>query len=460
MTTVLGIALAYFGMTPLQRWLNRAGLLLLALGAVLGVFADTVNEAKGVFMACLFGVMLIVLVPALGGGIALRMASRPSYAHLRPHGRIKILLGTTLAMTMIVLLLALPTLAANAVMMARNLQPSNRFGEGIAVLAIMWPLAAMTWIILFATSRTMLGALAFPLVVMGAMKLVYLLNDYPRLVAILLVTTGPAAWLLFSLWYMRAGRIQQPKAPFSTPGNEHAPFQWLFGGERAQNPATTPEVATFHYLLGVGSYWIFLMSGFWIALLFLLMQVIMPRAPEASEGLLLVMLPFLTFNSAVMGYSTARRARLLWLRTGADRAGLFRLAEKLGLCASMLTWGFVGGAVLLYALVMNPQNAARLVLYVASQGAAAICMYYGGFALVKDWSAGDKAVVLLLLALFVLQLTVFGVRQVSTPLQSWTALLLIASGLAIALRWFGQRQWRTVDWQRIRPVRFDLKGST
>jgi hypothetical protein len=459
-STVLRIAITYFQMVPLQRWLNLGGLLLLALGAVLTYFADTVDDAKGVFMACLFGVMLIATVPALGGGIALRMASRPTIAHLRPHGRVKVLLGTTLAMTLIVLLLCVPTLAANGVMMLRGLAPSNRFGEASAVLLLVWPLGAMSWIILFATSRTMLGALAFPLVVMGAMKLAFLLHSHPKLTIILLVTLGPAAWLAFSLWYLRAGRIQQPQSPFSTPGNEHAPFQWLFGGERSQNPATTPAVATFHYLLGVSSYWIFLISGVWIAVLFLLMQVILPRAPDAREGLLMMMLPFLTFNSAVMGYTTARRARLLWLRTGVDRAGLYRVAERLGLCASMITWGLVGGAVLAYALAMNPDNARNILLFVASQGAAAVCMFYGGFALVKDWSLLDKAITLILLVLFLLQITVLGPRQMGSHVQSWTLLLLIASVLALALRWYGQHQWRLVDWRLIRPARLDGRRST
>lgn len=460
MSTVLRIALTYFQMVTLQRWLNLGGLLLLALGAVLVYFADTVDDAKGVFMACLFGVMLIATVPALGGGIALRMASRPTIVHLRPHGRVKILLGTTLAMTLIVLLLTIPTLVANSVMVLRDLSPSNRFGEASAVLLLVWPLGAMSWIIMFATSRTMLGALAFPLVVMGAMKLAFLLQTHPKLTIILLVTVGPAAWLLFSLWYLRAGRIQQPLPPFCTPGGEQAPFQWLLGGERAQNPATTPAVATFHYLLGVSSYWIFLMSGVWIALLFLLMQVIVPRAGSTRDGLLMSMLPFLTFNSAVMGYTTARRARLLWLRTGADRAGLYRLAERLGLCASMITWSLVAGAVLAYALVMNPENARSTSLFVAAQGAAAVCMFYGGFALVKDWSVLDKAITLVLLVLFLVQLTVLGPRQTGSPVQSWTWLLLIASVLALALRWYGQHQWRLVDWRLIRPARLDGRRST
>lgn len=454
MNTVLRIALTYFELVPLQRWLNLGGLLLLAVGAVIGIFADTVDEAKGVFMACLFGVLLIVVVPALGGGFAMRMASRPSVTHLRPHGRLKVLLGTTLAMTLIIVVLTVPTLAANAVMVLRDLQPANRFGEPVAVLVVVWPLAAMSWIILFATSRSMLGALAFPLVVMGAMKLAFLMNTYPKLTIILLVTVGPAAWLVFSLWYMRGGRIQQPQAPFQYAGAEQTSIHWLFGAERPHAPAT-PAAARFHYLLGVGSYSIFLMSGVWIAALFLLMQVVVPKAAPTREGLMMVMLPFLTFNSAVMGYTTARRARLLWLRTGADRAGLFRVAERLGVCASMITWGIVGGSVLVYALVMNPQSAAATLLYVASQGIAALCMFYGGFALVKDWSAPDKAITVGLIVLFFVQLTVLGPRPDGSPLQSWTALLLIAGVLALALRWYAQRQWRVVDWRLVRPAALD-----
>lgn len=458
MSTVLRIALAFFEMVTLQRWLNLGGLLLFALGVALGFFADTVDEAKGVFMLCFFGVLLVVVVPALGGGFALRIGSRPTIAHLRPHGRLKLLLGTTLAMTLIVLLLSIPTLVANAVMVLQDLKPSNRFGEASAVLLLVWPLGAMTWIILFATSRTLLGALVFPLVVMGAMKLAFLLHSHPKLTIILLVAIGPLAWLVFSVWYMRVHRIAPPAAPFSGPGAEHAPFLWLWGGER-RNAATTPAAATTHYLLGVSSYTVFLVSGIWIALLFLLMQVVIPRAPDAQGGLLMTMLPFLSFNAALMGYTTARRARLLWLRTGANRAGLFNVAEKAGLYASMIVWCIAGGAVLVYSLVMNPAGARHTSLFVASQGIAAVAMYYGGFALVKDWSFGDIAVTLLMLVLFILQLTVLGPRQVGEPLQSWSALILIAGAVTLGLRWYGQRQWRLIDWRLARPPRLDGRRS-
>lgn len=458
MSTVLRIALTYFQMVPMQRWMNLGGLLLLALGVVLGVLADTVEDAKGVFMACLFGVILIVICPAFGGAIAMRASSRPSIVHLRPHGRLKLLLGTTLAILLIVACLAIPTTAGNMVMVFHNLGPMNRFGEPLAVLVVLGSLIAMGWIVLFALSRTMLVALAFPLVVMAGMKVSFLLQTHPRLVAILLVTIGPLSWLLFGLWFLRAGRISQPQFPhdaMSSSGADNA-MRWLFDKDLSQVPAT-PAMAAFHYLLGVGSYRVYLLTGVWIAALFLAMQFIVPTNSSNRNGMLMSMLPFLVFNSAVMGYTTARRARQLWLRVGADRAGLFSLAERLGLIASMATWCIVAGAVVAYWLLTSPERGAWILLYTASQAAAAICMFYGGFALVRDWSPGDKAITVGLILLFILQISVLGPSQSGNLAIPWTSLLVIAGALALALRWYARRQWRVLDWRLIKPVNLDWR---
>jgi hypothetical protein len=201
------------------------------------------------------------------------------------------------------------------------------------------------------------------------------------------------------------------------------------------------------------------MTGMWVAALFLLMQVVVPRKPASEKALLVSMLPFMAFNSAVMGYNTARRARLLWLRVGTDRAGIFAVAEKLGLRASMATWSIVAGAVLVYSMLMHPDRALWMALFVASQGAAAICMYYGGFALVWDWSARDKALTSILAILFLLQVSILGPSQAGNLAIPWTALLVIATVLAVALRWYARRQWRALDWRLVKPARLDWRRS-
>jgi hypothetical protein len=253
--------------------------------------------------------------------------------------------------------------------------------------------------------------------------------------------------------------MQLPYGGNSGSAPERYPLQWLFEGDPSRSQATSPAAATFHYLLGCGSYRLFVMTGAWMALLFLLMQVVVPRNRASGSSLLVSMLPFLAFNSAITGYNTARRARLLWLRTGTDRAGIFAVAEKLGLLASMASWGVVGGAVLVYAMVTNPERAPWIPLFVASQGAAAICMFYGGFALVRDWSARDKALTVLLAILFLLQVSVFGPSQSGNLALPWTALLVIAGALAVALRWYAARQWRGLDWRLIKPAKLDWRRS-
>jgi hypothetical protein len=454
MTAVLRIALTYFQLLPLQRWLNLAGLLLLAVAAGILAFGDTMATGKSVFIACLFGIMLIVIVPGFGGGIAMRMASRPTIAHLRPHGRLILFAGATLAMSLLVLLITLPSLAGSWYVALNNLQPANRFGEPLEFAVLMWPVVALGWIIMFAASRTLLLAVVFPLIPLSALKMPALFDAFPALEGWHVVAFGVVAWMAFGIWYLLTKRIAPPSghhASVAMAGTSSPAFIWMLDRKESDADTASPAIATFHYLLGSGSYRVFLVSGAWTAAIFIAVSFFTPQNKTGPSALLLFMVPFLSFQCAVTGFTTARRARLLWLRTGVDRSGLFRLAESLGLRASMAGWGVVAGAVLAVLLATDPASAGKSLLFVGAQSVVALCMYYAGLAIVRNWEASDVILCITFLLLLLVQMVLANPGGGIPRLQALIT-LLTAAVLLLPLRWYAQRRWHRLDWRLIKPT--------
>ncbi len=455
MSSVLRIALTYFHMLSLQRWLNLAGLLLFAIAVAVTILGGGAGNAKTVFTLCTFGVTLVLLVPGLGGGMAMRLASRPGVVHLRPEGRLRLLLGSTLAMSLLALIACLPTLAALAYLGIHQLGDSNRFGEPLEVLGFFWPVTAFGWIIMFAASRTMWLALAFPVVPLAAMQLPFLLQRFPAFRPVHLVVLGALAWAAFALWYLRAARFESRRSPGPAQLASGMQFHWLLG-HKDERTADSPAKAMACYLLGSSSYRVFAITGIWTALIFIAVSFATPRARPGQSHLLLFMLPFLSVQCAVMGFSTARRARLLWLRNGMDRKGLFAQAEKLGLRAAMITWGLVTGAAATFMIVAEPANASMVLLFVAAQGLFATCVFYVGMALVRNWGASDVTLCVSAILLLIVQMT-FAHPLGGVPQQQPLITLLAAGALLLPLRWYTQRRWVGLDWRLIQPPRLDWR---
>lgn len=460
MSAVLRIALTYFEMLPLQRWLNLAGLLLFAGAVVMGVFGEEMNGAKAIFMLCTFGITLTLLVPGFGGGVAMRMASRPTIVHLRPHGRLKLLLGSTLAMTLLALVATIPALATHWFVTAHELNTS-RFPVPLSALLFFWPVAALGWIIMFSTSRTTLFAVAFPVIPLGAMKLPMLYQKFPAFTPIHMLVIAAGAWMIFSLWYLRAARVRPPvkqSAGFASIGTGPAQYQWLMG-HGDDRPGADPQAqATACFLLGTSSNRVFTLTGLWTAVIFVAVSMVTPKGQAGSSQLLLFMMPFLGFHCATMGFSVARRARLLWLRNGADRDGLFSLAEKLGLRAALITWGIVAGAATVFMLVAEPRNAQVVLLFIAAQCLVAVCMFYVGMAMVKNWGINDVALCIGFLSLLILQMIFAHPIGGVPPLQPLIT-LLAAGALLLPLRWHAHRLWAGLDWRLIKPPRLDWRRN-
>lgn len=453
MRAVLRIALTYFQMLSLQRWFNLAGLLLFAAAAAVAIVGSSPGNARTVFMLSTFAVIMILLIPGFGGGMAMRAASRPTIVHLRPDGRLKLLLGSTLAMTMLALFACIPALAAHAYVAFHRID-GHRIGEPLELLAFFWPVAALGWITMFATCRTLWLAVSFPLVPMIAMQMPLLFQRFPAFTPVHLLALGVVAWATFSLWYIGTARTRPPRqSQLAHPAGMQ--YQWLLG-HRDEVTADTPAKAMTCYLLGTSSKRALVLTGIWTALIFLAVSFLTSKARATQVDLLAFMLPFLAVQCALTGFTTARRARMLWLRNGMDREGLFRLGEKLGLQSSMITWGIVAGVAAVCMIASVPGEAPRMLVYVAAQALFAVNLFYAGMALVRNWGASDVILCLSALLLLIVQMTfahpVNGLAE-RQPIIT----LLAGAAVLLPLRAYARRRWLGLDWRLIRPARLDLR---
>lgn len=457
MNPVLRIALTCFRMLSLQRWLNLASLLLFAAAGAVMTFGSSAGNAKTVYTLCTFGVVLVLLVPGFGGAMAMRLASRPSIAHLRPHGRARIFSGSTLAMTLLALIACIPSAAAHAYMALHHLGDASRFSEPLELVSILWPVAAVAWIILFAASRTMWLAVAIPLIPLSALQVPSLLQRYPAITPYHLIAFGALAWTAFGLWYLGVARLQPPQHRRLTNPGAPIQFQWLMGHRDEVTP-DSPAKAMACYLLGSSSHRVYVLTGIWTALIFLAVSFVTSRGKMGQGDLLLFMLPFLSVNAGVMGFTVARRARTLWLRNGMDRRGLFFLGERLGLRAAMTTWGVVAGSAAACMIALAPQNTPMVLLFTASQALFCACLFYVGMALVRNWGASDVTLSLSALALLIAQM-IFA--HPLNPVTEQLPLVTLAgsAALLLPLRWYTHRRWTGLDWRLIQPARLDLRRS-
>jgi hypothetical protein len=427
------------------------------------VLEDDAFGAGSVFAFTLIGAMLILLTPVFGGGVVLRLASTPGKLHLRPHGRLRVLLGSTLAITAMALVATLPALGALLFQWLHGTPHPGRIPPPWLSFQISWSMIALYWILMFALSRTVLLVFLFGLLPIAVINVgQFIIRSLPGVTGLHILLSGLVAWAMFGAWYLRAGSIRAPAVPrgfnWNTSG-EDSPFQFLLGEERARPGENLRARAVYQYLFGCAGPRLFVITGLWVAAIFLVVHMFSTNGHRTGPGpwQLLFMLPFVSFCSVTMGYTTARRARFLWLRAGTDRAGLFAVASRLGLRAAMICWGVIAGTVALYVIARDPVGAGPVLLFVASQGIVAIGMFYAGLSLVRDWSAGEVLLCIGLTVLFLAQCFLVPSAFRDDFVASTSITLLIAAVLAFLLYGYAARQWRSVDWKLIRMTRLGMQ---
>jgi hypothetical protein len=437
MTAVLRIALSFFAIVPLQRWMNWIAVILLAF-ALLNLGND------GVLILAIPAMLLLVMVPAMSGGVALRYACTPSLLHLRPHGRLRLLIGATLTITLLAAIVALP-LQIDA--WSRELGSAHRpaVPSPFFVFQVAWSIIALSWLLFFALSRSQLAYAMFglaPVLAFMVSRHVFLRVDHLHW----LMPGALLLWVAFGLWLMRARHVERPAVMPSGASSDTNPFGWVTD-LMPSSSGTSARVATSLHLLAGGTP-MFVVNGIWIALIFMLVHFGMGRMQRGQgPGGTLFMMPFLAIMFSTVGYMIARRARLLWLRAGLDRAALFRQGEVLGLRAMGITRALPAAASVLAVAARDDRPLTQLcTLHVLPASGLAAMMFYGGMAMTRGLCVRDALLALALGSLFIVELVLLH------PLRGLSSLEALISGVvAVAvialLRLYALRSWQRLDWR-------------
>ncbi len=447
MNAVLRIAWGYFSFLPLQRWVNIIGAVLIATGVTLAMAATNARDSISMSaMLGLPGAFLIALGPIGVGGFALRYASSRSLLHLRPHGRLRMLLGTTLAITLVACVIALPILANHYAL--TELGSHSRLPAGLqpsAWFLAAWAFAAVFFLIMFmASCSRVLASLAPALAVIAAFASGAADSYTVDLQVIFAVILS--AWAIFAVWYLRTSAIRRP-----TWVHDRSPLG--FGDFASGHMARLIPAASLQsmsnrlrmYLLGSASLLWYFAIGTFPALVLVVMTAVMPQKQRVELASVSFMFA-LTLVPGFLGYMTCLRARLLWLKTGLDRIALFRLVERLGLQTAVLT--YCGGAAVILGVSMRGRQelATVMLFYAADVAALAVSLFYLGMSFTRGLKAGSVFVGIAVGVVAIPAISV--INPMHGP--SFIALSIVAglfTAMALLLRWYAMLHWRAIDWR-------------
>ncbi|MEO8316058.1 MAG: hypothetical protein ABI645_14845 [Pseudomonadota bacterium] len=209
MKGTIRIALAYFSALALQRWTNGIGLAMMLVALALRMASHgRATFVKTNMPLMFFGALLLLLPLAFGGGM-MRAASTRTTLHLRPAGRQRMLLGATLAVTLIAIALTLLlTLALNPDGIRGVSPPPWARTPPLTVFVNAWSVVAMIWLAVFiATGNRLLsmliGFVPLALIRFGRALFVALPDTW------LIIVVALFMWASFSVWYLRAPLIRR-----------------------------------------------------------------------------------------------------------------------------------------------------------------------------------------------------------------------------------------------------------
>lgn len=461
MSAILRIALAYFSFVPIQRWINIAGAALMGTGLLCAVLMQhRPATAVGAISALgMLGMILVVLAPGFAGGVALRFASSHTMLNVRPYGRLRMMLGATLAITLVAMLMTLPVLASQLLVRHYSGRISPHYLPPAQLFQLAWSLTVALWIWTFFAcgSRVLVLVIGFgPLVVS---KLYDIMQ--PRFEPFLATVTlpGPAilftaalmAWAAFAIWYARTHSIRLPRmtsgwARSGTPITYDYSSAIGFLKRTSGKPGSlSPAQAQRQFLLGTTSPVAPLTTGAILTFAVLLVRHFMDISDPTRQVPDFYLLVF-TMVGAPLGLLMVARSRLLWLRAGLTRAGLFSLAEREGLATYSLTLGMGVIGFVAISLANRPDMAAAILIFTAAQIAFALCLFYLGMIHTRGWDAES---VLLPIGLVL----VYGLQAIATRPRGGMppGIPAAALGLILLLAWLLRRRargrWLALDWR-------------
>lgn len=463
MKTVLRAALAFaWSIIPLQSWLVVFGGILMVFGLSFGAFATHPNNLGAYVAVAMIGAVFIALVPAMAGGPALRSASSPTMLYLRPHGRLRLLAATLLAITGLAAVIAVPAVMVQLASQLHGFPASSGgFHPGIAFIT-GWTVIAGMWLALFLLSGSRLLSffaafvpmLVLPPVLIRASKAGIDLPDISTWLALVL-----AAWLVFGFWYLRARSFRAPRwfGDRSSQSFENSPAGMMASMLDFSLGAVSLQRASSQLLLGVSSPFRYaFMTSVWVAMFFFGFALLSPgraRVPGYEFVLL-----FGAISGAQLAYMCTRRARMLWLRAGTDRASLFAMAENQGLAGTLWSLVLMTAVVAAFTFVRAPERVGPLLMLAAVQIPAWIGLFYSGMTLTRDVTATDVIQYVGVGVLIVLEMV--AVVKGGGPSPQVLATVAVVSLVACALfRKLAMHRWMSLDWRVARLPAMGQRAS-
>lgn len=450
MSAVLRIALSTFSFVPLQRVLNFIGGPVMAIALLWELLRPESALIATFFMA--MGMLLIVLTPFGGGGAALRYASTPSLLHLRPRGRLRMLLGAGLGITFVATLVVFP-FAMQKLMHLRGGPPPSDVPL-VPLFTVMWISTALAWAGMFGVLGARRQLLPIVFIIPFAIGPVARFVGTSSVAVAFFVFGSLAAIAAFVGWYARTDLVRRPGASCNpTPWGLGLPY-WQ-GTPRESQPMPSSAGVLRQYLLGSASLATPMLSSLMlVAFMGLMAALPLFMGKQHELGLnpfLFLMLATMGMSAATQGHIIARRARLLWLRAGLDRSALFALAGRQGLVFTALAYVIPMVALLGSAIWLQPEQTSALLAYGVAVLASGICLLYAGLSTTHDWDFADIALMsfMALLQIFMVVLTRPGAANSIAWALGFTAALAV---LARVLRAHALRRWLELDWRVMRML--------
>lgn len=447
MSAALRLTLAWFDFLPVQRWLNIIGGGLLALSLLLAIGSGFSEPASLVGGTGKLGVLLILITPVFCCGTALRYISALNTMYLRPNSRTQVLYGATLAITLMAAIAALPVLFEHLNQsISASHAPITRV-SAIEVFATAWACGALICIVSFIASASTRASLLIMLTPVVVTQLDLSIRQHLPGVSSGF-TIAVMAWIGFAAWYLRARTIR-------SPGNVQRsgyPRVLSRNTAAAQRPAIAHDApasrtaALRQYLLGTASPVNLVLPGAVAAVLLLaVLPWLMRESSEAARQIPVVILGLLFWIGAAFGYRIVRRARLLWLRAGVDRGGLFRITERMGMTSGLFFLGPLATGVAAWSLIQRPGPAAHILLGMLPQLSLAPLLFYGFLGFTGSRPLVDR------LLLFAMIFWLVIVAAITLPAETLPGtslkLLAISAVLTWLLRMRALRRWRGLDWR-------------
>jgi hypothetical protein len=442
MNTFFQVLRLAFWMNPLQRVCTGMGVLIMVVGSILALpFGMPGSTLPAPFL----GFLLVSAASLLAGGVYWRLVSAPRIVRLAPHGRSRLLVSVFALVLLIAVLWMLQYWLFFLLWVEPRFYPtvSSQF---VGMVGFM--VSASTLVVgMFIASRSPTAALGL-LIWMAVPGILAWLLDID-----LLPRKGPAAslvmlgviWIPFSIWYLRARRINRPS--MLVAGGQDV----LATATVSVCPPRSRDEAVRRQLLGGSSVVRLSVQWFAAAGLLLGIQWVLARVGEPSDQQLvtqamyasLLLCPVVT---TLVSSAAIRRSRVLWLVTGSSRAELFAIVERVlfrvtrGLALTFAVWFAV------LWITQLPKPPAGTVLAFATLVLMGQFATYAQLAWLPRWPTAIFAGVGLMLIWRLA--TVWFAPEVQRPGAAIVALLMIVGIATAALRGLAQRRWRDGDFPR------------